>query len=244
MDIKELSLSSTIVLKGEMNMQNILHIQTTNVSEILQAVTEKRDESPQFFTHSPIVVDCHEIKDDSSKVDFKSLLSGLRSLSFVPVGIRHVSSKAVNLAIQEGWCILRDAHSVNTQSGIDIESPQPVANMATQESVDSVKVVTRPVRSGQQVFSQEGSLVVLSQTGAGSEVLAAGSVHIYGGASGRVLAGVNGDRSARIFCQSLKAELIAIAGCYQLLDEMDTPLKGQAVMISLQGDSLLIEPMF
>ena len=79
-----------------------------------------------------------------------------------------------------------------------------------------VMVLNRPVRSGQQVYSPDGDIVILSQTGAGSEVLADGSVHVYGKIAGRVLAGVNGDRTARIFCQGLDAELIAIAGNYQL----------------------------
>lgn len=232
-----------------MNMQNILYIHTTNTRDILRDVADKRDESPQFFLHSPVIVDCIEVQEESNKINFKALFSGLRSLSFVPVGIRHIAPESVDGAVQEGWCILRDSHSVNTQSGSSNSAAvevKPVSNSSVVEPEvsQSVEVITRPVRSGQQIFSKNGSVVILSQTGAGSEVLASGSIHIYGGASGRILAGVNGDRSARIFCQSLNAELIAIAGCYQLLDEVDTPLKGQAVMISLQGDSLLLEPMF
>ena len=68
-------------------------------------------------------------------------------------------------------------------------------------------------------------------------------MHVYGSLRGRVLAGVNGDTSARIFCQKLEAELVAIAGNYRLLDEMDTVLKGQPAMVWLEGEKLRIAPM-
>jgi septum site-determining protein MinC len=252
---------SPIDLKGEMNMQNILHIHSTDVRDILHALATKRDEAPQFFLRSPLTVDCKAVKDDSNKLDFSELMKGIRALSFVPIGIRHLSSEALQLAMDSGWAILRESKAKQ----VAIKSAESVADKeqaAGQENVvqentsvetnkepaeayngNRVMVINRPVRSGQQVYSPDGDIVVLSQTGAGSEVLADGSVHVYGSISGRVLAGVNGDRSARIFCQGLDAELIAIAGNYQLLDEIDTPLKGQPAMISLDGDKLKIEPM-
>ena len=89
----------------------------------------------------------------------------------------------------------------------------------------------------------EGDAVLLTHTSAGSEVMASGSVHVYGAIRGRVLAGVHGDTSARIFCRSLDAELIAIAGCYQLLDEGNTDLRGKPAMIRLDGEKLIIEAL-
>ena len=90
---------------------------------------------------------------------------------------------------------------------------------------------------------EEGDAILLTHTSAGSEVMASGSIHVYGALRGRVLAGVHGDTSARIFCRSLDAELIAIAGRYQLLDESDTNLRGKAAMISLDGEKLIIEAL-
>ncbi len=248
---------SSIDLKGEMNMQNILHIHSTDVRDILHALATKRDESPQFFLRSPLTVDCKAVKDDSNQLDFSELMKGIRALSFVPIGIRHLSSEALQLAMDSGWAILRESKAkqvaiksaekaeVAEQTTAQDNNPTAENDKASVDGYDGnrVMVINRPVRSGQQVYSPDGDIVVLSQTGAGSEVLADGSVHVYGSISGRVLAGVNGDRSARIFCQGLDAELIAIAGNYQLLDEIDTPLKGQAAMISLDGDKLKIEPM-
>ncbi len=115
----------------------------------------------------------------------------------------------------------------------------------TNQSATQKKGLTieRPIRSGQQIYAKNGDLVILSQTSAGSEVMADGSIHVYGPLRGRVLAGVKGDKKARIFCRSLEAELIVIAGCYQLLDESDTELKGKPAMIHLEDEKLIIESL-
>ena len=108
---------------------------------------------------------------------------------------------------------------------------------------NTTEVFGKPVRSGQQVFVDSGDAVLLTHTSAGSEVMASGSVHVYGAIRGRVLAGVHGDVTARIFCRSLDAELIAIAGRYQLLDEGNTDLRGKPAMIRLDGEKLIIEAL-
>ncbi|MEZ5448134.1 MAG: septum site-determining protein MinC [Thiolinea sp.] len=101
----------------------------------------------------------------------------------------------------------------------------------------------RPVRSGQQVYCPDGDIVVMQHTSAGSELLAGGSVHVYGALRGRVLAGIQGDATARIFCLHLEAELVAIAGRYRLLDDMEAGLKGQPAMVYLEDEKLKIVPI-
>ena len=64
------------------------------------------------------------------------------------------------------------------------------------------KLVTQPIRSGQQVYSP-GDLVIVSSVSPGAELLAEGNIHVYGTLRGRALAGINGSRSARIFCHQL-----------------------------------------
>jgi septum site-determining protein MinC len=103
------------------------------------------------------------------------------------------------------------------------------------------KLLTLPVRSGQQVVSKGGDLVITAAVSHGAELLADGNIHVYGALRGRALAGIAGDKQARIFCQSLDAELVSIAGYYCLSDVI-TP---QAVpcQIYLQDDRIQIEPL-
>jgi septum site-determining protein MinC len=105
------------------------------------------------------------------------------------------------------------------------------------------KIVTQPVRSGQQVVSLEGDIVILSSVSPGAEVLAQRHIHVYGALRGRALAGVNGDVEARIFCQHLDAELISIAGHYQINESLHDDLRGKPAQIYLQEDVLKVESL-
>ena len=99
-------------------------------------------------------------------------------------------------------------------------------------------IVTEPVRSGQSLFFPEGDVTVVGSVASGAEVVAGGSIHIYGTLRGRALAGTVGDASARIFCSKLEAELIAIDGFYKTAEDMEPDLRGRAVQIWLEGETV------
>jgi septum site-determining protein MinC len=95
------------------------------------------------------------------------------------------------------------------------------------------------VRSGQQFVAKGGDLIVTSSVSHGAELLADGSIHIYGALRGRALAGLSGDVDARIFCHSLEAELVSIAGYYRLSDAIE-PVNAPC-QIFLVGEQIHIE---
>jgi len=97
-----------------------------------------------------------------------------------------------------------------------------------------------PVRSGQQVYAEARDLTVLATVGAGAEVIADGSIHVYGALRGRALAGAQGNEQARIFCRAFHAELVAVAGHYKVLEEVPKELRGRAVQVWLEQDQLRI----
>lgn len=104
-------------------------------------------------------------------------------------------------------------------------------------------VVDRPLRSGQRVYAK-GDLVVLGMVSNGAEVIAEGNIHIYAPLRGRALAGVHGNHDARIFCTSLEAELISIAGIYRTTEvPLSDDVRGKPAQIRLDEEKLLIEPL-
>jgi len=241
-------------LKGEMSMLNVLHLHSTDLSEICQQLENKRDEVPTFFQNSPLVVDCADIAEDLSNLDLVALKQNIADLMFVPVGMRGMELEQQAMITKAGWPALRSVAKKKTAPSEGAESDdeassseQKTIERTTSQAIathgNSTEVFAKPVRSGQQVFVDAGDAVLLTHTSAGSEVMAGGSVHVYGAIRGRVLAGVHGDTSARIFCRSLDAELIAIAGRYQLLDEGNTTLRGKPAMIRLDGEKLIIEAL-
>ncbi|MBT2750645.1 septum site-determining protein MinC, partial [Lysobacter sp. ISL-50] len=130
------------------------------------------------------------------------------------------------------------------------EAPAPAAEPAraaraaapaATAAASSVGMIqSTPVRSGQQIYADNRDLTVLTTVGAGAEVIADGSVHIYGPLRGRALAGAQGNTKARIFCREFHAELVAIAGHYKVLEDIPKELRGKAVQIWLEDEQIKI----
>ncbi|MFN3579323.1 MAG: septum site-determining protein MinC, partial [Pseudomonas sp.] len=179
-----------------------------------------------------------------------STLAGLLQIcknhGLLPVALRG-SENFRPLAQQSGLVLMPPARGRDKAVEPEPEqAPQP----SPKEAPESVavgggqsKIVTQPIRSGQQVYAPGGDLIVLAPVSAGSELLADGNIHVYGPLRGRALAGVRGNTEARIFCQSLEAELVSIAGQYKVAEDLRKLNWKTAVQVSLEGDSLKIEAL-
>ena len=99
------------------------------------------------------------------------------------------------------------------------------------------------VRSGQCVSFIEGDVTIVGSVGSGAEIVAGGSIHVYGTLRGRAMAGANGNTRARIFCQALEAELLAIGAHFKTADEIEEHLRHEPVQVSLEGFKLNISVM-
>ena len=136
-------------------------------------------------------------------------------------------------------------------SGKDVRTPgsEPEPQESSKDSANSAPAaaapreaggwaaplyIDAPVRSGQSVLHPEGDVIITGSVASGAEVVAAGSIHVYGALRGRAMAGAYGDESARIFCRSLEAELIAVNGLYQTADEIDPALRKKPAQIRLK----------
>lgn len=116
---------------------------------------------------------------------------------------------------------------------------------STQDSLDTggaskTKVYDDVLRSGQSVSNLEGDLVMVNGVNNGSEVIATGSLHIYGKAQGRLVAGATGAEDAMIFCEHLDPTLVSIAGIFCLPDSIPKALIGKAVYIKHEKDTGLV----
>jgi septum site-determining protein MinC len=124
----------------------------------------------------------------------------------------------------------------------DAASPTPADKPA--HALRPTLVIDRPLRSGQQVYARGGDLVVLAAVNFGAEVIADGNIHVYAPLRGRAVAGARGDASARIFCTSMQAQLLSIAGIYRTTDTpLPQGLHGKPVQVRLDGETLCIEAL-
>lgn len=132
----------------------------------------------------------------------------------------------------------QEQEKTETQAPPEKQSPQKTTqNQANR----AAKIVRQTIRSGQQIYAPGGDLVVIGSVSAGAEILADGNIHIYGTLRGRALAGVQGNQAASVFCRSLQAELISIAGIYLLSDDIPEDKIGASVQIHLKNEKLQME---
>jgi septum site-determining protein MinC len=214
--------------------------------------------APNMFGRAAVVIDFGGLSQTPDPVTAQALLDGLRAAGVLPVALAYGTSETDRLAQALGLPLLAKVRAQYERGGdaapaaaapvpTPVATAQPVAaekappaKAAAAPSTSPGLVQTAPVRSGQQVYADNRDLTVLAAVGAGAEVLADGSIHIYGALRGRALAGAQGFEQARIFCHEFHAELVAIAGNYMVLDEVPRELHGKPVQVWLEKNELRI----
>ncbi|EGZ06868.1 hypothetical protein PHYSODRAFT_550682 [Phytophthora sojae] len=191
---------------------------------------------------TPVVLDLQQVSSDGSphsqsikKHELRNEILRLQEAGYMPVGITNASEdvKKAAAALSLPYFIGTRLHLEQQKAGTATEPLPPM-------------VVTHSVRSGQQIFAQNRSLVVLGNVSSGAEVMADEDVLVLGALKGRALAGIGGNARARIVCQSFDAELISIAHCFTTCDELEQDETGSLQLhkptaISLQDDRLDFE---
>lgn len=205
----------------------------------------KAAEAPGFFQQVPVVLSFEHYQEAAEKLDLAALVAACRAHGLLPVAFRGAARELADQAQLLGLAVMPAARSKpeRAETAPTVEAVEAVAELPSAESASGAnpsKVITTPIRSGQQVYAPGGDLIVLTSVSAGAEVLADGNIHIYGALRGRALAGVQGDSSARIFCSSLEAELVSIAGIFKLNEDFRDDHWKQAVQLSLLDQSLNI----
>lgn len=220
-------------LKGRLYAFTVIQLLNTDVALFADQLKDAQQQAPKLFDNAPVVLDCTAVTE--ADIDLDTYFQTLRLLGMVPVALQGANPLLCQLAQSKNIAIL-NASATHDKALLED------AEVETQAAVEVVnKTYTSPVRSGQQVVSKGGDLIITAAVSPGAELLADGNIHVYGVLRGRALAGIMGDRSARIFCQSLEAELVSIAGFYRLRDAM-APQTG-ACQIYLQDDHICIEPI-
>ncbi|OWZ10446.1 Septum site-determining protein MinC [Phytophthora megakarya] len=237
---------------------------------------EQDAKDSQFFQTranrpTPVVLDLQQVSSDGSphsqsikKHELRNEILQLQEAGYVPVGITNASedvkkaAAALNLPYFIGTRLQLEqqkavaaqeeeevAAASNAATFTDAEKPGASVSAQTAEALPPM-VVTHSVRSGQQIFAQNRSLVVLGNVSSGAEVMADEDVVVLGSLKGRALAGIGGNVRARIVCQSFDAELISIAHCFTTCDALEQDEVGSLQLhkptaISLQDDQLHFE---
>ncbi len=237
--IDNLLKSQAFKLKGRLYTLTVLQLLTVDGDFFAQQLAEIVAKAPKLFEYTPVVLDCSKIADlalNSQQFNLQSFCDSMRKLGLLAIAIQGGNAWLKMCAQVQGLGVL---NSSDNQDKPVLHETTPAAQAVS--TVSKTKLLTTPIRSGQQVVNKGGDLVITSTVSRGAELLADGNIHVYGALRGRALAGISGDKSARIFCQSLDAELLSIAGFYRLSDSIE-PMPDPCV-IFIQDDRIQIESL-
>ncbi|WP_334020031.1 septum site-determining protein MinC [Alteromonas sp. S015] len=252
-------------MKGTTLTSIVLEVVNFEPDNFELQLSQKIASAPQFFTRSSLIL--HLMKPLSA-TEFELLVALCRRLHLQPMavkgevaelkptindlGLADVSqSKFTDSALRSQRVSggennkgsgENDSHASQQEHTVSTPSksePAPAAALTLKPA----KVINRPVRSGQQVYAEGSDLVVTASVSEGAELLADGNIHVYGTLRGRALAGVKGNTGARVFCQSLDAELISIAGQFIMHETVKGECWKKPAQVFLEEETLRIEPL-
>lgn len=237
-----------VVFKGRMMTLTVLEVRETDGGRIASQIDTQLKRAPGFFDHMPVLLSIPDAVPDLTEVS-----AIIRAAGMVPVGVLDPGTQARSAAEAAGLGIMaspaRGAAAAKTNSSEKADAPAsdspapagsaPVSHEEPPRTPS--RLVTKPVRSGQQIYARGGDLVIATSVSEGAEVLADGHIHIYGALRGRALAGATGDTEARIYCRRFEPDLVAIAGCYKVADAIEEGVRSRAVSVRLENDNLNIE---
>jgi len=201
------------------------------IMDWLSEIDQTLARSPGFFVGKPVVLDLSAV--DLSRPAISHLLLSLEKRNIRVLGIEGVDA-----------AVLASNMPPLLAGGRGCVVPQPSEPKSeAAPALPTSLLLDSPVRSGQSIVFPDGDVTVLGSVSSGAEIVAGGSIHIYGTLRGRAMAGINGNAAARIYCQKIEAELLAIDGFYRTAEEFDAALRNRPAQAWLEGEALRITPL-
>lgn len=203
------------------------------LDEWLESLDAWTYNSPGFFTGRPVVLDLNLLRPTT---ELAARLVG--ALAARDIRIYAIEANGVDGFGPDMPPLLKGARPATIDTlpeTLDDEVTEPAPAVD-----DATLIIDQPVRSGQSIFHADGDVVILGSVASGAEVMAGGSIHIYGALRGRAFAGATGNDKARIFCRKNEAEMLAIDGWYRTAEDMESSTWGKAVQARLENGVVFV----
>ncbi|WP_159567535.1 septum site-determining protein MinC [Budvicia diplopodorum] len=223
---------SPVELKGSSFTLSVVHLHHSEPEIIREALSEKVRQAPAFLHNAPVVLNVATLSDEA---DWLQIQQAVTNAGLRVIGISGVQTEAQKLSVQAAGLALLTEGKVKAAKAA---TPSPAAPLAAK-----TRIISNPIRTGQQIYARNCDLIVTSHVSAGAELIADGNIHIYGMMRGRALAGASGDAESQIFCTQLAAELVSIAGQYWLSERIPTEFYEHSARLFLKDNILTIESL-
>ncbi len=196
------------------------------------------ERSKGFFAGHPVVLDLSGVNLRAPAI--AHLVAALEERNIRVLGIEGVDPATAEPGLPP---VLRGGRGTPGLEAGERAAATVSGRLAPQRQSLASLLIEDPVRSGQSIVFTEGDVTVLGSVGSGAEIVAGGSIHVYGTLRGRAMAGVNGNARARIFCHRVEAELLAIDSYYKTADDIEDSLRRGPAQAWLEGSTLKISAM-
>jgi septum site-determining protein MinC len=252
-------------LKGAVSPLTVLRLRSVDLVQIEVELWDRVEKAPRMLLNAPVVVDVGALETLGHGLDFEKLVAALRRCQVVPIAAANLPVDLQAAAARAGLGTIplgptrqrrmaSEAPVAPAETAPAAPAPEaapaaePLAEAAPEPAPEApapVPTITvrHPVRGGQVVYARTGDLVVLSSVNPGAQVIAEGHIHIYGPLRGRALAGASGNPDARIFCQSLSAELVSVGGEYLMADEIPEGMRGKPAQVFQKDGKICVAPL-
>lgn len=205
------------------------------------ALDEQLRRAASYFVNKPIVINLAVAQEAGGKLD--EIVSALEARGLYIIAVEGLSADELTGTRWAGLPDLRQKPQDREDVGgklIEIpDDPLPAPSVPAVTSL----LIDRPVRSGQSIIFEDGDVTIIGPVSSGAEVIAGGSIHIYGALRGRAIAGLRAGANARIFCHKFGAELVAIDGVYDTPESWSEAFNNRAAQVRLEGGVLNIAPL-
>lgn len=205
------------------------------VADWLADLDEIARKSATFFADRPVILDLSTLRPDKGEAEL--LLESLKVRAIRVIAVEGIDQAMLGPSLAPLAAGMHSAKVIEFPGDAPAEAEPARASAPTITSM----VVDKPVRSGQSIYFPDGDLTIVGSVSSGAEVIAGGSIHVYGALRGRAVAGAMGDANARIVCSRFHAELVAIDGNYMAAEDAPQKLVDKPVHIRLQGGSLITQ---
>src|SRR5262249_34050385 len=208
---------------------------TAPIVDLLTELKRWSATSPAFFAGRPIILDLAAV--DLTESQIEELIAALRERGIRVMALE--GGKADQLGPSLPPVLKRERAASESERGLSSDK-RPAAPRPTRRHEPSSLLIESPTRSGQSIVFPNGDVTVLGSVASGAEVVAGGSIHVYGTLRGRAMAGSMGNARVRIFCSKNEAELVSIDGYYRTAEEMDASLRSRPAQCWLENRVLAI----
>jgi septum site-determining protein MinC len=192
--------------------------------------------SPAFFSMKPVILEMAGLEIDLKA--YRDLLAALARRHIRVMAVENADRALVGPhlppAVSGGRTVSAEAL---------VEENAPAAATPAKPHAAEPLIVDGNLRSGQSIMHPDGDVTIVGRVASGAEIIAGGSVHVYGALQGRVIAGISGSPDARIFCREARAELLCIGGVYMTAEAMDAAYEGRSLEVRLAGEELKLRTL-